>query len=308
MKGTLLNMSYNGIILNGATAVGKTSISIKIAKKLNMEIISADSTQIYKELDILTAKIKKEEMQGIKHHLIDFVDVLEDYSVGNFKEDTDKILNDIFPNEVMVVGGTGLYTNVLNKGMSKLPEKNEKLRNYLEKKDINELQEMLKQLDEKTYFTIDLNNKVRLVRAVEICLLTDKKFSELVNENNLNHKYIFFNVLLTRDRDDLYNRINYRVDEMLKNGAIDEAYGIFKKYDEKMLDIKAIGYRQMYMYFKNQISFETMVEEIKKESRRYAKRQITWFKNKGYFEINLSEIKEDEAIEIIIKKYKEGIK
>lgn len=301
-------MYYNGIILNGATAVGKTSISIKIAKKLDMEIISADSTQIYKNLDILTAKVTKEEMKGIKHHLIDIVDVLSDYSVGDFKKDTDEILNKLFPKNIMVVGGTGLYTNVLNNGMSKLPDKDENLRNNLESKDLIDLQVMLKQLDEISYYKIDLNNKVRLIRALEVCLLTGSKFSDLINKNNLNHKYSFFNVLLTRDREDLYNRINLRVDEMIKNGAIDEAFNLFIKYNEKMLDIKAIGYKQMYMYFQKQISFEEMIEEIKKESRRYAKRQITWFKNKGYFEINLSEIREDKAIEIIINKYKEVIK
>lgn len=299
-------MSCNGIILNGATAVGKTELSIKLAQKLNCEIISADSTQIYKELDILTAKVTKEEMQGIKHHLIDFLEIEQDYSVYDFKKNVETILNNLNSQPVIIVGGTGLYTNVLNKGLAIMPEKSSELRKELESKSLCELKSELEKIDYETFEKIDKNNKVRLVRALEVILLSGKKYSDIIKENNKGHNYSFFNVFLTRDRMELYNRINKRVDLMLDMGAIIEGKKIYEKYGKTMYNIKAIGYRQMYKYFENMISYEEMVDEIKQESRNYAKRQITWFKNKGYYEINLSEISVDDAVKLILKKYEEG--
>lgn len=292
-----------GIILSGATAVGKTDISIILAKELNSEIISADSTQIYKELNIGTAKITKEEMQGIKHHLLDIIEIEEEYSVGKFNEDVSNILNNN-DKEYIIVGGTGLYTDVLNHGLAEMPEISLKLRKELEEKKLEELQNQLFYLDEEMYNKIDKNNKVRLVRAIEVCILSGKTMTEIQKKTKQSHDYTFLNIFLTRSREKLYERIDKRVDIMLENGLLDEGKKIYYKYGEKMKKIKAIGYRQMYNYFSDELSYEKMVEEIKKLSRNYAKRQITWFKNKGYLELNIDNKTTEEVAYEILEIYK----
>lgn len=292
-----------GIILSGATAVGKTDISIILAKELNSEIISADSTQIYKELNIGTAKITKEEMQGIKHHLLDIIEIEEEYSVGKFNEDVSNILNNN-DKEYIIVGGTGLYTDVLNHGLAEMPEISLKLRKELEEKKLEELQNQLFYLDEEMYNKIDKNNKVRLVRAIEVCILSGKTMTEIQKNTKQSHDYTFLNIFLTRSREKLYERIDKRVDIMLENGLLDEGKKIYYKYGEKMKKIKAIGYRQMYNYFSDELSYEKMVEEIKKLSRNYAKRQITWFKNKGYLELNIDNKTTEEVAYEILEIYK----
>lgn len=300
-----LSMLYKGIVISGPTGVGKTALSIKLAKKLNMEIISADASQVYREMNIGTAKITEKEMEGIRHYLIDVVNPSQDYTVGNFEKDVNKILNEKNGKNIMLVGGTGLYIRSITDGFSKLPEKNEKIRNELEKKSLQELQEMLKSLDRASYENIDLCNKLRFIRAIEVCILTNGKFSELREKNVKDNDYKFLKIFLTRNREELYDRINKRVEIMVNEGLEKETRQIYEKYKDCLYKISSIGYKEMFKYFDGEWTFENAIEEIKKESRRYAKRQITWFKKeKDYIIYNLSEMNENEIILNILEEFK----
>ena len=301
-----MNKKLKGIVISGATGVGKTDLSIKLAKRLNADIISADASQVYKFLDIGTAKVTEDEMQGIKHYMIDFVEPDEDYSVGDFEVEVNKILHEKEENaeNIILVGGTGLYIRAITDGFSDLPTKDEKIRKDLEKKSLEELQEILKALDLQAYNEIDLNNKLRLVRAIEVCKITGGKFSELRVKNIKKNNYNFLKVFLTRNREELYERINKRVDIMIQKGLVEEAKKVYNNYEDSLYKISAIGYKELFNYFDGKVSLEEAIEDIKRESRRYAKRQMTWFrKEKDYLIYNLSEISEKEIIEDILRNY-----
>ena len=301
-----MNKKLKGIIISGATGVGKTDLSIKLAKRLNADIISADASQVYKFLDIGTAKVTEDEMQGIKHYMINVVEPDEDYSVGDFEVEVNKILHEKEENDenVILVGGTGLYIRAITDGFSDLPTKDEKIRKDLEEKSLEELQEILKELDLQAYNEIDLNNKLRLVRAIEVCKITGGKFSELRVKNIKKNNYNFLKVFLTRNREELYERINKRVDIMIQKGLVEEAKKVYNNYEDSLYKISAIGYKELFNYFDGKVSLEEAIEDIKRESRRYAKRQMTWFrKEKDYLIYNLSEISEKEIIEDILRNY-----
>jgi len=301
-----MNKKLKGIVISGATGVGKTDLSIKLAKRLNADIISADASQVYKFLDIGTAKVTEDEMQGIKHYMIDVVEPNEDYSVGDFEVEVNKILHEKEENaeNIILVGGTGLYIRAITDGFSDLPTKDEKIRKDLEKKSLEELQEILKALDLQAYNEIDLNNKLRLVRAIEVCKITGGKFSELRVKNIKKNNYNFLKVFLTRNREELYERINKRVDIMIQKGLVEEAKKVYNNYEDSLYKISAIGYKELFNYFDGKVSLEEAIEDIKRESRRYAKRQMTWFrKEKDYLIYNLSEISEKEIIEDILRNY-----
>ena len=284
-------------------------MSIKIAKKIDAEIISADASQIYKELNIGTAKITDEEMQGVKHYMIDIVNPGEDYSAGDFERDVNNILNKNSQKSenrknIIITGGTGLYIRSITNGFAKLPSKDEKIRKDLEDKNLDELQEILKKLDKESYEEIDLSNKLRLVRAIEVCILTGGKFSELRTKNIKNNDYEFLKVFLTRNREELYDRINRRVEIMIAKGLVAEAKKVYNEYKEKLYKISSIGYKELFMHFDGKITLDEAIEEIKKESRRYAKRQMTWFrKEKDYIICNLSEMSENEVLDEILKRW-----
>ena len=301
-----MNKKLKGIVISGATGVGKTDLSIKLAKRLDADIISADASQVYKFLDIGTAKVTEDEMQGIKHYMIDVVEPDEDYSVGDFEVEVNKILNEKEENDenVILVGGTGLYIRAITDGFSDLPTKDEKIRKDLEEKSLEELQENLKELDLQAYNEIDLNNKLRLVRAIEVCKITGGKFSELRVKNIKKNNYNFLKVFLTRNREELYERINKRVEIMIQKGLVEEAKKVYNNYGNSLYKISAIGYKELFNYFDGKVSLEEAIEDIKRESRRYAKRQMTWFrKEKDYLIYNLSEISEKEIIEDILRNY-----
>ena len=301
-----MNKKLKGIVISGATGVGKTDLSIKLAKRLDADIISADASQVYKFLDIGTAKVTEDEMQGIKHYMIDVVEPDEDYSVGDFEVEVNKILNEKEENDenVILVGGTGLYIRAITDGFSDLPTKDEKIRKDLEEKSLEELKEILKELDLQAYNEIDLNNKLRLVRAIEVCKITGGKFSELRVKNIKKNNYNFLKVFLTRNREELYERINKRVEIMIQKGLVEEAKKVYNNYGNSLYKISAIGYKELFNYFDGKVSLEEAIEDIKRESRRYAKRQMTWFrKEKDYLIYNLSEISEKEIIEDILRNY-----
>ena len=297
-----------GIVLAGPTGVGKTDLSIKLAKILDADIISCDSAQVYKEMNIGTAKIKESEMNGIKHYMLDVLEPIEKYSVGEYQRAVDKILaqKEKEGRAVILTGGTGLYINSVVNGLSSLPESEPKLRDELMALSVDELYEKLLELDPEAAEKIHKNNKKRVERAVEVCLITGKKFSVLSKENVKNNNYDFLKVCLTRDREILYKRIDKRVDIMMNEGLLEEVTALYKKYGGEILrKINIIGYTQLIDYLEGKISLETAVEFIKRDSRHYAKRQMTWFNNdSGYLWFDLEKQSENEILKTIIEQYK----
>ena len=288
------------IVIAGPTGVGKTKISIDLASELNAEIISSDSAQVYRGLNIGTAKITEEEMQGIKHHLIDIVEPMSKYSVGNFEKDVNKILNQNPEKNFLLVGGTGLYLNSVTNGLSILPEADKKTRDYLSTLDNQTLLELAFKYDEEATKEIHPNNRVRLERVVEVFLLTGQKFSELSKKNIKNNNFKFLKIALERDRENLYDRINKRVDIMFAQGLVDEVKNLYEIYGEKLYKLNIIGYNEIIDYINGIISLDEANYRIKLNSRHYAKRQFTWFKaDKEYQWFNLDRISEQEIVKSI---------
>ena len=290
----------SAIVIAGPTGVGKTKISIDLASELNAEIISSDSAQVYRGLNIGTAKITEEEMQGVKHHLIDIVEPVSKYSVGNFEKDVNKILNQNPEKNFLLVGGTGLYLNSVTNGLSILPEADRKTRDYLSTLDEQTLLELAFKYDEKATKEIHPNNRVRLERVVEVFLLTGQKFSELSKKNIKNNNFKFLKIALERDRENLYDRINKRVDIMFAQGLVDEVKKLYEIYGEKLYKLNIIGYNEVIDHINGKISLDEANYRIKLNSRHYAKRQFTWFKaDKEYKWFNLDEISEQEIVKSI---------
>ena len=288
------------IVIAGPTGVGKTKISIDLASELNAEVISSDSAQVYRGLNIGTAKITEDEMQGIRHHLIDIVEPMLKYSVGNFEKDVNKILNQNPEKNFLLVGGTGLYLNSVTNGLSILPEADKKTREYLSTLDNQTLFKLALKYDEEATKEIHPNNRVRLERVIEVFLLTGKKFSELSKKNIKNNNFKFLKFALERDRENLYDRINKRVDIMFEQGLVDEVKKLYKIYGEKLYKLNIIGYNEIIDYINGKISLDETNYKIKLDSRHYAKRQFTWFKaDKEYQWFNLDRISEQEIVKSI---------
>lgn len=296
-----------GIVIAGPTAVGKTELSLKIAKLFEGEIISADSAQVYKGMNIGTAKIKEEEKQGIKHFMIDIVEPNNKYSVGDYQKKVDEILvlKEKENKNIVLTGGTGLYIKAVTDGLSKLPSADLELRKKLSVYNKEKLFEELLFLDPESAKLIHENNRKRLERALEVCILTGKKFSDISKNNNKNNNYNFLKIYITRSRETLYDRINKRVDLMFEEGLLEEVKKLCRVYGcEAIKNINIIGYNEVIKYLENEISFEEAKKLIKRNSRRYAKRQITWFKkDKSFISFNLEEISEKEIISKIQKQY-----
>ena len=278
------------IVIAGPTASGKTSLSIDLAKSINGEIISCDSMQIYKGMDIGTAKVTKEEAEGIKHYLIDCVEPNERYTVSNFKKDAELCIEEILSKGKVpiIVGGTGLYVDSLIYGIE-YSEMNfdEDYRNKLMKQagtdqGLFELYSKAKEIDSQAMEKISPNDKKRIVRVLEIFNATGKTKTELEIESRKKEiKYEYHVFIVNIERELLYDRINRRVDIMLEKGLIDEVKEIYEKYDSFPTAMQGLGYKEVVEFLQNQVTKEEMVDKIKKESRHYAKRQLTWFrKNK----------------------------
>lgn len=296
-----------GLVIAGPTGVGKTDLSIKLAKLLNADIISADSAQIYKGMDIGTAKITAEEMQGVKHYMLDVVEPIKKYSVGDYQTAVDSILREKERENknIILTGGTGLYIGSITEGLSDLPAGDPILREELLNLSGEELYKKLMELDPQAAQDIHINNRRRVERAVEVCLLTGDKFSVLSKKNIKNNNYDFLKIALERDREYLYERINLRVDIMLKKGLEQEVKALYEKYGENLRKINIIGYTELIEYFNGQVTYEEAVENIKRNSRRYAKRQFTWFKNDpSYMWFDLDKLNESEIIAKIIYQLK----
>ena len=280
-------MNNKLIVIAGPTAVGKTDLSIEVARRLNGEIISADSMQIYKYMDIGSAKVMPEEMKGIKHHMIDVVDPKDSFSASEFKDMATKAIDEILAQgkTPIIAGGTGLYIDAVtcNMNFSKT-DKDEAYRAELEKlatEHGNEyIHNMLKEVDPKSAESIHANNRKRVIRALEVYKLTGKPFSSYnAGEDFYKSKYDVKYYVLNMDRDKLYERINKRVDIMMDKGLLDECIKLKEMgYTQDMQSMKGIGYKEILYYLDGRIPLSEAVSMIKQGSRNYAKRQLTWFK------------------------------
>lgn len=297
-----LSTLNKGIVIAGATGVGKTKISIELAKSFDAEIISADSAQVYNNLNIGTAKITEQEKEGIKHHMLDIVEPVSKYSVGSFERKVNEILNENQDKFFLLVGGTGLYINSITDGLSVLPSANLEIRESFTKLSNEDLLKKLQEYDEESAISIHINNRVRLERALEVCILTGEKFSVLSKENKKNNNFSFLKIALERNRENLYERINRRVDLMFEQGLVEEVYKLYNIYREKLYNLNIIGYVEVIDFLNKKIDVETAKYLIKRNSRHYAKRQFTWFKaDKNYIWFNLDEVSEDEIIKKCIE-------
>ena len=274
------------VIIGGATASGKTSISIELAKKINGEIISADSMQVYKGLDIGTAKITKDEMQGINHFLIDEFEPDEDFNIVVFKNKADEYINEIYArNHIpMVVGGTGFYIHALAYDTKFNEEESSELRKELEKEYDNlgadYMYQKLVLLDEESAKIIHKNNKKRLIRALEYVLATGEKISTHNSKQRKKESpYELYFYVLNMNRELLYKRIDLRVDKMINAGLIDEVKGLLDKgYNKELVSMQGLGYKEIISYLNNEISLEEAIYILKRDTRHFAKRQLTWFR------------------------------
>lgn len=287
------------IVITGPTAVGKTKLSIELAKYFNGEIINADSTQIFKKLDIATAKINEEEKENIIHHLIDIKNIDEDYTVYDYQKDCRCKIEEICNKgkKVFLVGGTGLYIKAV---LYDYKFENEILSNQYKDLSNDEIYEKLIKIDSNN--SVHKNNRQRLIRALNYCINNNRLYSEKEKTEKLLYNPIIIG--LTTDRKTLYERIDYRVDKMINNGLIEEAKKIYDTKIRSKAVMTPIGYKELFMYFDKQISLEDAIITIKQRSRKYAKRQYTWFNNQmniNWFSVDFNDFNNtvNEVIEYI---------
>ncbi len=302
------------IIIAGPTAVGKTEIALSICQSVGAQVVSVDSRQIYKYMDIGTAKPTPAQRKLVKHYLIDIVEPDEYYSVYQFRRDAIGAAGQIIKEGKIpiFVGGTGLYIDSLLKGIFDGVPRDEKLRSdllQLEKENAGSLRRLLQQYDPQAASKIHQNDLKRTIRALEVCLKSGKKFSELQKEISPAGRFTL--IILNRDRKELYDRINKRVDKMIEEGLIDEVEDLKKKgYTKELNSMKTIGYQEVIEYMEGKVDYESMIEKIKKNTRHFARRQLIWFRRyKDAIVLNLSE-KEDIAktiSEIVLKEVQRGL-
>ena len=276
-------MNRHLITIIGPTAIGKTNLAIKLADYFKTEIVSADSRQFYKEMNIGTAKPSNSELNSIKHHLINNKSINDNYNISDYEKDALKAIKSIFNKNdaAILVGGSGLYINTVLYGLNEIPEISDEIRNSLyldlELKGIKKMQEQLKLLDPASYSAIDINNPRRLIRALEVSISTGKSYSSFLKKKKKKRDFNIIVLGINQDRLELYDKINARVDNMVESGLINEAKQL---YNLKSLNaLNTIGYREVFNYIEDKYSLDECINEIKKNTRRYAKRQLTWFKS-----------------------------
>jgi tRNA dimethylallyltransferase len=276
------------IIIAGPTAVGKTALSIKLAGFYQCPVISADSRQFFKEMSIGTAKPTVEEMQDIQHYFIDHISIHDTYNVGQYEREAIEKIEYLFKEHdtLLLVGGSGLYINAVLNGVDEFDEipssiREKIIQNYLDK-GLSFLQEELKKYDEVYYNQVDLNNPQRIMRALEVCSHTQKPYSSFRKKEKKERSFNAVNLLITAERETLYRRINKRVDIMMEQGLLDE---VKKLYPYKQLNaLNTVGYKELFDFIEGKQSLEEAVNMIKQNTRRFAKRQLTWFNHQGDFE------------------------
>ena len=289
------------LYITGPTGVGKTETSIKLGKILNSEIISSDSRQFYKEMTIGTSVPSIIDLNTVKHHFIQHLSVIDEYTIGNYEKDCIKIINEKFKihDLLIMTGGSGMYADSVLYGLDKFPEINKKIRNNLislfKKKGIEYLQEKLKEKDPKYYKKIDLNNHQRIIRALEVCISTGKPFSNFLGKRKKDRIFNTKILIIEEERNKLYKKINKRVDIMIKNGLEKEVESLIKHQERKSL--QTLGYKEFFNFFNGNITRDEAINRIKKNTRNYAKRQITW--NKKYK--NATKISPNSSLNTILK-------
>lgn len=270
------------IYIAGPTAVGKTHLSVELAKHYNTEIISCDSRQFYKEMHIGTAVPSPEEMDGVPHHCIQHKSIEESYTVGDFETEALGILDKLFETKdvVFMVGGSGLYADAVMQGLDQFPpipsEVREQIRFFYKSHGIESLQELLRENDPKHYARVDRDNPKRLMRALEVCLASGKPYSSFLGQHKAKRPFESKVIVLHCPRTVLYERINGRVEEMIDAGLEAEVKAL--EAHKGLNALKTVGYNEFFKYFNEELSLEECIAEIQKNTRRYAKRQITWFK------------------------------
>jgi tRNA dimethylallyltransferase len=283
------------IYIAGPTGVGKTKTSIALAKAFGTEIISCDSRQFYKEMKIGTAVPTKGELSDVKHHFIQSKSVNDRYTVADFEKEALNTIENIFKvkNTLIMVGGSGMYADAVMFGMDKFPEIKPEIRSQLkvfyETHGIKELNQLLKERDPKYYNQVDLKNPVRLLRALEVCIASNKPYSSFLGQEREPRSFISKMIVLHCPRTILYNKINKRIDQMIESGLENEVRSLIPYKGN--LALQTVGYKELFPYFMGDCTIEEAIKEVKKNTRRYAKRQITWFKkyeNAHCFPVNSS--------------------
>ena len=292
------------VVVLGPTAVGKTDIAIRLAQQLNTEIISADSRQLYREIPLGTAAPSKEQLASVPHHFVGNLSLQQNYNVSQYENEVLALLENKFRvYDVMVMtGGSGLYIDAVCRGIDQLPDPEPEIRETLQQKwqqkGISVLQQQLQQLDPEFYEQVDRQNPKRLMRAIEVCLQTGRKYSELRQNNPQTRNFRILKVGLNLPREQLYDRINRRTDVMMNNGWIEEAESVFPFRHLNALN--TVGYKELFAFLEGKMSLEKAVEKIKTNTRRYAKRQLTWFRKDK--EIHWFSPEDEEAILQFVKE------
>lgn len=299
-----MNTNKTLVVILGPTAVGKTSLTIQLAKHFNSEIISADSRQFFKEMSIGTAKPNESNLQQVKHHFINSHSIQDNFNVGEYEEQAIELINNLFKTKdvLFLVGGSGLYIDAICNGFDSLPKADEKTRKELQAKLANEgieaLQNLLKELDEEYYHQVDLSNPHRVMRACEVCLSSGKKYSELRKGEKKQRPFSIVKIGININREALYERINKRVDEMMQQDLEEEVKQLipFKNLNA----LQTVGYKELFDYFDNKINLQEAIEKIKQNTRNFAKRQLTWLRRDT--EINWFEPNQEKEILTVIEK------
>ncbi|NNF20178.1 MAG: tRNA (adenosine(37)-N6)-dimethylallyltransferase MiaA [Flavobacteriaceae bacterium] len=295
------------IVVVGPTALGKTSWGVTLARHYETEIISADSRQFFREMRIGTAVPSEEELAAAKHHLVQHRSIQDPYTVGDFEKETLQLLEELFTrhDEVLLVGGSGLYINAVTQGLDHFPEVPAHVREELNQKQqqygLGVLQDELKELDPDYYHEVDLDNPHRVIRALEVCYASGRPYSAYRKRKKVKRDFRTIFIGLEAPRELVYERIEARVDLMINNGLLEEAR---KLHSHKHLNaLQTVGYRELFKYFEGEWDLQTAIDEIKKNTRRFAKRQLTWFrKNKEITWIAYNE--EPEKVIAIIERLK----
>ena len=273
------------ITISGQTASGKTNLSIRLAQNLNCSIISCDSRQFYKEMSIGTAVPSKLELSKANHYFIHHKSVKDNYTVGDFQNDALKLIENLFKKDdyIILTGGSGMYMDAIVNGIDKFPKIKLGVRELLNEKHNSRgilfLKNKLKELDPEYHDIVDVNNHRRLIRALEVCISTGKPYSSFLNKKNKKYDFESVNFCIKVDRELLYKKINYRVDKMISDGLIKEAKTLLNFKDLNPLN--TVGYKELFEHFKGNLTKSQAIEKIKQNTRRYAKRQMTWLKNKN---------------------------
>jgi tRNA dimethylallyltransferase len=271
----------NLIVILGPTAIGKSDLSIQLAEHYQTEIISSDSRQFYRELNIGVARPSSSELSAIPHHFIGFLPITEEFSAGRFAQKALEKLNELFETHDYVIcsGGSMLYIDALVNGLDDLPSDKEirkKIIGYFQEYGIEFIQKQIQELDPEYSLVADMKNPHRVIRAIEVCLVSGEKYSDLRKDLRQKRSFDIVKIGLNTSREILYDRINRRVDRMIEEGLVEEAKSLFDQRDLNSLN--TVGYKELFSYFDGTISLETAIDQIKQHTRNYAKRQLTWWK------------------------------